>query len=134
MPKPTTFKVSRKGVEPVTVNFNEPESLTDSRWEELGVSEEQRNDLAVQSLVIKIQAGGRNHLDSGADAVQKFVDGYKYNQRTGGGGGSRKVTLSADVVKKAAFSPEQLEALRAAGITVPGMEETAPAPTAKAGK
>jgi hypothetical protein len=118
MAKQSTFKVSKRGVEPVEVTFNEPENLTDGRWEELGVTEEQINDLAIQSLVIKIQAGARNRLDDGK--VQEFVDNYKYGQRTTGGG-RKAVTLSAEAVKQAKFSPAQLEALRAAGVNVEEM-------------
>ncbi len=124
MPKPSTFKVSRTGVEAVTVNFVEPENLQDPRWGELGISPEALNEMAVQALVIRIQSGARGKLDEGPAAVQKFVDEYKYGTRSGGGG-TRKVTLAAEKVSSLKFTPEQLDALRAAGVVIPGMEESA---------
>lgn len=127
MAKQTTFKVSKTGVEPISVKFDEPENIKDPRWAELGIDESGINELAVQNLVIKIQGVARTKLDEGAKAVQEAVDGYKYGQRSGGG--VRKVVLSSEVVQKAAFTPEQLEALRAAGVTIPGMESESPATT-----
>lgn len=124
MAKQTKFKVSKTGVEPVTVTFDEPETLTDPRWGELGINENAINELAVQNLVIKIQGVARTKISDGAKAVQEAVDSYRYGQRSGGGG--RKVTLSADTVKQAKFTPEQLAALRAAGVELPGMEASEP--------
>jgi hypothetical protein len=112
----------------VVVNFSKPESVTDKRWEELGVSQEQINELAVDSLVIKAQAGARNQLEKGAKAVQEYVDNYKFGMRTGGG--TRAVKLAPDVVKSAKFSPEQIAALKAAGVTF-DEPEAAPAAGAK---
>lgn len=128
MAKQTTFKVSKTGVEPISVKFDEPENIKDPRWAELGIDESGINELAVQNLVIKIQGVARTKLDEGAKAVQEAVDGYKYGQRSGGG--TRKVVLSSEVVQKAAFTAEQLEALRAAGVTIPGMEPEIPTPSA----
>lgn len=124
MAKQETFKVSKTGVEPVEVGFSAPESLTDPRWAELGVNEEAINNLAVQNLVIKIQGVARSELGNGAAAVQKKVDDYRYGQRASGGG-AKRVVLEEAQVKKAKFTPEQLEMLRAAGVSLPGMEQAA---------
>jgi hypothetical protein len=119
MAKDSTFSVSKRGVEPIEVRFAEPENINDPRWEELGVTPEGINELATQSLVIKIQAGARNNLEKGPKAVQEFVDTYKYGQRTGGG--TRKVVIKSEDVQKAGFTVEQIELLRAAGVSIPGL-------------
>lgn len=119
MPTQVQFKVSKTGVEPVKVNFTRPDNVNDPRWQELGVSTEQINELAVDSLVIKIQGVARGALGDGASAVQAKVDGYKYGQRAAGGG--KVVKLSADQVKTAKFSKEQLAMLQTAGVNVEGM-------------
>ena len=122
MAKQVTFKVSKTGKPPVIVNFLEPESVDDPRWEELGVSREAINSLAVDSLIIKAQAVGRAVLDEGPEAVQRAVDNYKYGQR-GGGGGRRIVELKAEQIKEAKFNEKQLEMLRAAGIKIEDLAE-----------
>lgn len=116
MAKQVTFKVSKTGKAPVVVTFLEPESVDDPRWEELGVSREAINNLAVDSLIIKAQAVGRAVLDEGPEAVQKAVDNYKYGQRSAGG--RRVVELKAEQIKEAKFNEKQLEMLRAAGIKI----------------
>lgn len=131
MAKQETFKVSKRGVEPTEVTFDQPESLDDPRWNEL-VSDPKKdiNELAVQNLIIKIQSGARARLDDGAEEVQKYVNEYKYGARQAGGGGSRakKVSLASDQVKKAKFSEAQLAVLRAAGVSFE--DETAEAANA----
>lgn len=119
MAKQTKFKVSKRGVEPIEVSFDAPESLEDPRWGELvSKAGEDVNELAVQNLVIKIQSGARARLEEGADAVQKYVNEYKYGARVAGGGGKKKVALAADQVKTAKFSKAQIEMLRAAGVQI----------------
>lgn len=116
MPKRTTFTVSKKGHDPVEVGWDAPESLNDERWVEI-VSDPETdiNNLAVQALIVKTQAGARNHLENGAEAVQRYVDGYKFGARSGG---FVAPSLSAADTKKAKFSPEQLELLRKAGMKI----------------
>lgn len=117
MAKETTFKVSKRGIEEeFEVSFLEPESIEDPRWEEL-VSDYPGdiNSLAVRSLVINIQAGARQRLEQGADAVQSYVDSYKYGARTGG---FSKPSISKKTVKEQKFTDEQLAALKAAGVQI----------------
>jgi hypothetical protein len=114
MPTRTTFTVSKKGHDPVEVGWDAPESLNDERWNQI-VSDPDTdiNNLAVQALIVKAQAGARNHLESGPEAVQAYIEGYKFGARSGG---FRAPTMSAADVKKAKFSPEQLEMMRKAGM------------------
>lgn len=125
MAKQETFKVSKRGVEPVEITFDAPENLDDPRWDDLlSNKEEDINTLALQNLIIKIQSGARNRLEEGEDAVQEYVNSYKFGARVGGGGGSRKKpSLAADKARELGFSPEQLAALRAAGVEIPGLED-----------
>jgi hypothetical protein len=124
MPQNTTFKVSKRGVEPVEVNFTAPESLDDPRWAELIAegkdAQKEINNLATQNLIIKIQSGARGKLEEGQEAVQAYVDSYKFGSRAAGsGGGKRKAPrIEADAAKKAKFSKEQIEMLRAAGVEI----------------
>jgi hypothetical protein len=116
MAKKTTFTVSKKGHDPVEVSWDAPESLSDERWNEV-VSEPDSdiNNLAVQALIVKTQAGARNHLENGQEAVQRYVDGYKFGARSGG---FVAPSISAADAKKAKFSPEQMELLRKAGMKI----------------
>ena len=134
MPKQSTFKISQKGVQPVTVTFNEPENIPVEAWKQYipgGDVEAGINELAVQNLVIKMQAGGRRVIGDGQAAAQTAINEYKYGQRTAG---TRMpaAKLSAESVKKGKFSAEQLAMLKAAGVNIEGMEEEK-APLAKAG-
>lgn len=129
MAKQDDFQVSRKGAAPVKVTWLKPESIEDPQWEKYGVSREQINDLATQSLVIKIQGNARGELDNGAAAVQKVVDNYKYGQR-GPSSGTRSVSLPAEAVKSAGFTAEQIAMLRDAGVSIPGLD-VAPAASAE---
>lgn len=121
MAKDITFKVSKAGCEALEVTWSAPESVDDPRWEEV-VSNPATdiNDAAVRNLVISIQSGARSRInpeaeDGGAEAVQSFVSAYKQGQRQAGGGGrSRKVTLSED--QQAMFTEEQLATLAAQGV------------------
>jgi len=116
MAKQVTFSVSKTGKEPIEVTFLAPESLTDPRWKEVVSNpDEDINELALQNLVIKIQSGARQRLDQGKAAVQAYVDAYKYGARQAGLG-SRPVVISTEQVKRVRFSPEQIAALKAAGV------------------
>lgn len=116
-----TFKVSKRGQEGVEVTFNAPENLSDPRWDELvGNKEEDVSNLALQSLIINIQSGARQRLAGGLEKVQEFVDSYKLGQRIGGLG---RVVMAADEVAKLKFTPEQIAAMKAAGMQIPGLEE-----------
>lgn len=113
-----SFKVSKRGVEAIEVSIDLPENLNDPLWNGIVSNpDEDINDLALQQFVVKAQAGARNHLDRGAEAVQRFVDGYKYGARSGGG---FTPTISTDDVTAHGFTDEQLAFLRAAGMGVPG--------------
>lgn len=131
MAKSDTFKVSRKGHEGVTVTVErKPETVEEFVSLGLVQKEEDVVDLAYQNWVIKVQAGARNRLDDGAEAVQKYVAEYTFGARTGGGGGGSRrqpVKLAADQAKTLKFSKAQLDALRAAGVQIEGMEEAAAA-------
>lgn len=118
MAKDTTFKVSKQGIEPIEVNFAAPESLDDPRWNELVSNPSEINDLAVQNLVIKIQSGARSRLTEGAEAVQNYVNNYKYGARQSTGTRKSAVKLTTADTKQAKFSKEQLEMLRAAGVQI----------------
>lgn len=114
----TTFKVSKRGGPSAEISWQAPESLDDPRWEEVvSDPEEDINTLAVQNLIIKIQAGARERLEDGEDAVNAYVEAYKFGQRTS----TRRPTPSLDEtqVSDLGFTPEQLAALKAAGMQVP---------------
>lgn len=123
MAKAVTFKVSKRDSQATAEpTFMAPENIEDPRWEELRCSRQDINDLAVQSLIIKIQGGARNYLEDGADAVQEYVNEYTYR------GGARRVVvskpkLSAAAAQKGRFTPAQLELLRAAGVEIDTGEE-----------
>lgn len=125
-----TFKVSKRGMEAVECSADLPENLNDPLWENIVSNpDEDINDLALQSWVVKCQAGARNHLEKGAEAVQRFVDQYTYGAR---GGGFSAPSISAEDANQQGFTPEQLAFLRQAGMAVPGVgddaEEEAAAP------
>lgn len=124
MPKQDTFSVAKKGVEPVEVTFNAPENLADPRWDELlSNRDEDIHTLALQNLIIKIQGGARSRLEDGEAAVQEYVDQYKFGSRAAGAPRTRKATIPAERARELGFTEEQLAALRAAGVQIPGMEE-----------
>lgn len=133
MAKQVTFTVSKPGAGLKTeCTFNAPENVSDPRWKEIVKNpDEDVNELAVQNLIIKIQAGARNELaENGADAAQKYVDTYQYRA---GGGGFKRPTISASVATSLQFSPAQLEALRLAGVKFTTAEEDAAAEAELAG-
>lgn len=126
MPKETTFKVSKKGQPGVVATWTAPESLEDPRWQE--IVKDGNKDIhaaALRSVVISIQSGARNRLnseaeDNGLSSVQEFVDNFVYGVRQpGAGGGSRKASISADAQKDLKFSKAQRAALIAAGVELP---------------
>jgi hypothetical protein len=112
-----TFKVSSQGHDTVEVTWQKPESAEDERWAEMGVSAEAHNDLAIQSLVIKMQSGARGRLEDGPEAVQEFVDNYRFGARQAGGG-TRKIKLAPETASALGFTEEQLAALAAAGVSI----------------
>lgn len=116
-----TFKVSKRGVDPIEVRKDLPENLADPLWADVvDDPDSDINDLALQALVVKCQAGARNHLDKGLDAVQRFVDGYKYGARSGG---FIAPSISAEDAEAHGFSAEQLAFLRSAGMAIPGLSD-----------
>lgn len=124
MPKQMTFKVSSKGKGSVTATWTAPENLDDPRWGEVTDKPDTVHAAALRSVVISIQSGARSRLDpkatdGGLAAVQKFVDEFKYGVRQPGAGGKRKVSISSKKQKALKFSDEQLEALAAAGVSLP---------------
>lgn len=114
----STFQVSKGDAEPVDISFVEPESIEDDRWEEL-VSDypEDLNKLALQALIVKIQSGCRSRFDQGVEAMQAYANNYVYGQR---GGGFSRPSLSQEDVEEGGFTDEQLEKLRAAGVSIDG--------------
>ena len=118
MAKEVTFAVSKRDGPSCEVAFMEPETLDDPRWNELVADPKTDiNTLALKSLRVAIQAGAREELDDGEAAVQAYVNEYVYR---GGGRGIRvkKAPVTKDLQKRAKFSPEQIEALRAAGFPI----------------
>lgn len=116
MPRTVTFKVSKRGQDPIEVSRELPESLDDDLWNEIvAAPEEDINELALQNWIVKCQSGARQRLESGPEAVQAYVNGYQYGARAGG---FTAPTVSADEAKKQKFSKEQLEFLRKAGVAV----------------
>lgn len=124
MAKQASFSVSKKGHKGVTVTTQRrPETLEEFESEGLVSSYPQDViDLAWQNLVIKMQSGARSRLEQGEDAVQEYVDNYKYGARTGGPI-ARKPKISEDKAKDLKFTEAQLQALAAAGVEVEGMGE-----------
>lgn len=117
----STFKVSKTGVEAIEVSREVPDNLDDPRWADLVVDPSTDiHDLALQAVIVKCQAGARARLDNGVEAVQAYVEAYKFGARTGGV--STPKISSADA-KEQAFSDDQLEFLRKAGML--GAEEAA---------
>ena len=116
------FKVSKAGFDKVDVSADLPENLSDPLWSEVVSNpDEDINDLALQQLIVKMQAGARAHLEGGVEAVQRFVDGYKYGAR----GGGFVPSISAEGAAAQGFTEEQLAFLRQAGMAVPGSEDEA---------
>jgi len=111
-----TFKVSKKGVEGVLCTYLAPENLEDPAWQELvsDVKEDVHN-LALQALVVRMQAAGRAHIEQGPEAVQAAVDRYKFNARAGG---FRIPSIEKKTAKSLKFTDEQIAALRAAGVMI----------------
>ena len=115
-----TFKVSKRGIDAIEVSADLPENVNDPLWEGIVSNpDEDINDLALQQWVVKAQAGARGHLDKGIEAVQRFVDSYKYGARSGG----FVPSISGDDAAAQGFSEEQLAFLKAAGMAVPGSED-----------
>lgn len=114
--KTITFKVSKKGHDPLEVSASFPENLSDEGWSEV-VSEpdEDIHNLAEQAWIVKCQAGARSRLEAGPEAVQAYVNGYKFGARSGG---FQAPSLSAADAKAAKFSKEQLALLAKAGMRV----------------
>lgn len=116
-----TFKVSKRGIDPIECSADLPENLNDPLWEGIVSNpDEDINDLALQAWVVKCQAGARNHLEKGAEAVQRFVDGYTYGARSGG---FSAPSISTEDAAAHGFTAEQLAFLRNAGMAVPGLSE-----------
>jgi hypothetical protein len=111
-----TFKVSSQGRDTVEVTWMKPENIEDERWAELGVTPDSLNELAIQSLVIKMQSGARARLEDGQDSVQEFVDNYRFGARQAGG--TRKIKLAPETASALGFTEEQLAALAAAGVSI----------------
>lgn len=116
-----TFKVSKRGMDAVECSADLPENLNDPLWENIVSNpDEDINDLALQSWVVKCQAGARNHLEKGAEAVQRFVDGYTYGARSGG---FSAPSIDASEAQQQGFTAEQLAYLKNAGMVVSGLDE-----------
>ncbi len=116
MSQTITFSVSKKGHEPVEVTRDFPENLDDSAWNDaVSDPDEDIHNLAMQSWIVKCQAGARARLEHGPEAVQSYVEQYTFGARSGG---FSAPTLSADEAAEAGFSEEQLALLRKAGMRV----------------
>ena len=115
MSKQVEFQVSKRNGPSTTCQWNAPESLEDPRWTEVTSNrDEDVNELALQSIIIKIQAGAREVLEKDGDqAAQEYVNTYKFGARSGG---YRRPTLGAEKVKQGGFTEEQMAILRAAGV------------------
>lgn len=112
-----TFSVSKKGGDKVEVSKELPDNLDDPRWADVVMKpEEDIHALALGALIVKCQAGARARLEAGEDAVQAYVDAYKFGARTGG---FVRPSISAEAAEEQAFTPDQLDYLRKAGMTVP---------------
>jgi len=117
MAKTVTFSVSKRNGPSVEVTFDEPETISDARWGELVNNvEEDINTLALKALRVSIQAGAREELDGGEEAVQTYVNTYKY--KAGGTRTAKAKPVTKEMQKKGKFSKEQLEVLQAAGFMV----------------
>ena len=118
MPKDTTFKISKRGEEAMELTFSEPENLDDPRWAAIvdGDVAAAVHNLALQSFVIKKQAAGRAKFSEGLEAVQAAVSEYVFGIRRAGTS-KKSVKMGAKETKKLKFSPEQLAALAAAGVS-----------------
>lgn len=125
MAKQITFSVSKRNGPETTCTFDAPENLEDPRWQQVVSNPaEDINELAVQNLVIKIQAGARNKLEEeGAEAAQAYVNQYQYGNRSGGG--FKRPTIAAGQAKELRFTKAQIEALRAAGVKFTEEQEEA---------
>ena len=112
-----TFKVSKKDFEEIEVKLEVPDTADDPRWEGLVLNpKEDIHNLALQALTVKIQAGARTRLELGEQAVQAYVDSYKFGARSSA---IAAPSISAADAAEQNFTPEQLEYLRAAGMGVP---------------
>lgn len=124
MAKTETFNVSKRGQETYEVALELPENLDDPRWGEIvdGDAAEVIHTLALRGWIIACQSHARGEYENGPEAVQQAAEEYVYGVRRTG---SRKpkVKMDADAAKDLKFSKEQLEALRAAGVSFGGDEE-----------
>ena len=121
MAKVETFKVSKAGEPAIEASLSLPENLDDPRWSELveGDVREAQHTLALQNFIIKLQGAARGSFSDGAAAVQTAVEAYRYGGRRAPGTGrkAKRVTMDTKAVKKLKFTPEQIEALKAAGMS-----------------
>ena len=117
-----TFTVSKRGGEKIEVSKDLPENLDDPLWATIVMKpEEDVHELALQALIVKCQAGARARLELGEEAVQRYVEEYKYGARTGG---FTAPSISSSDAADQAFTEEQLEFLRRAGVRT-GVEDAA---------
>lgn len=114
MAKMETFTISSSGKDKVEVNKLLPENLDDPQWDEIVSDRDDINDLALGAWKVRCQAGARQRLDAGPEAVQQYVDGYVFGARSPGFAPS----VSAADAKKQNFSDEQLAFLKAAGVKI----------------
>lgn len=123
MAEVANVKVSKKDHETIEFSYPFPEALDDPRWGEITEDPEKDvNALAVAQFRVRLQAAARNVIEDGAEAVQQVAEEFVYGRRTPSKS-RRRARVSAETVKKAKFSKEQLAALQAAGIEVEGMED-----------
>lgn len=118
MAKNDTFKVSKRGMEGVEIEYPFPESLDDPRWDEI-VNENPAdiNELAVSAFRVRLQGAIRPLLEEGAEAVQAGAGEYVYGRRTPSKRRSR-ARVSKDAIEEGGFSEEQLALLRNAGVAI----------------
>lgn len=120
---PNTFKLSSGKIEegqpgskkdPLVIAFPAPADVSDDRWGELGVSQEEINTLAFGAVTVRIQAHLRGMLEEGAtlEELQAEADDWTMSTRRS------RPSLSEDAASDLGLSEEQIAALRKAGMKI----------------
>lgn len=141
-----SFTVNKQGGTGVTATWLKPDGLADLEWRKriagdhskmvtIEVSEAVANavnQLAIQSLVIKMQEAGRGGLTEGKAAVQGRVDRYQYGAKVSTGAtvdfGALVGGFDSENPALVEMAGTQLSLLLGQGIRVTNIPEWVPLP------
>lgn len=101
-----------KGSAPVKVNLQVGESVVDPFWQEVGLSQADLNDKAIQSHVIDFQGSARRNWERFKANPQAYADAYTAGRK------ASVVALSKQAQQEQGFSASQLAYLASIGVSV----------------